>query len=51
MATMADETTINVRPATRDKIREVKGFDRTYDEILSEWVDYHAADTEVDSRR
>lgn len=36
---MAEETTINVHPSTRNKIREIKGFERTYDELLSEWAE------------
>jgi hypothetical protein len=35
---MGEQATINVRPKTRDRIREIKGFDRTYDELLSRWV-------------
>lgn len=33
------ETSINVSPSTHDKIREMKGFDRTYDELLSQWAE------------
>ena len=35
---MAEQATINVRPETRNRVREIKGFDRTYDELLSEWA-------------
>ena len=36
---MADQVTIPVHPETRDKVREIKGFERSYDELLSEWAD------------
>jgi len=35
---MAEQRTVPVSPETRDKIREIKGFERSYDELLSEWA-------------
>ncbi|MDL5360398.1 hypothetical protein [Halalkalicoccus sp. NIPERK01] len=36
---MAEQATIPVTPGLRDRIRRLKGFERTYDEVLSAWAD------------
>ena len=35
---MAEQVSIPVSPNTRNRVREIKGFERTYDELLSEWA-------------
>jgi hypothetical protein len=39
---MSSQASIPVSPSTRDRVREIKGFDRTYDELLAAWADSHA---------
>ena len=36
---MAEQATIPVRPRTRNRVREIKGHERSYDELLVEWVE------------
>jgi len=36
---MAEQATIPVRPRTRNRVREIKGHERSYDELLAEWVE------------
>ncbi len=38
------QTTISVSPETRDRIRELKGVERTYDEVLHEMVEQFEPD-------
>ena len=38
MGGMAKQATISVRPSTRNRVRELKGFERTYDELLREML-------------
>lgn len=42
---MVNQATIPVEPETRDRIRKIKGFERTYDELLLAWVE-HAEERE-----
>ena len=39
---MPSQASIPVSPSTRDRVREIKGFDRTYDELLAAWAESHA---------
>ena len=32
---------INCSPETRDRVREIKGHERNYDELLQEWIKEH----------
>ena len=34
-----NQVTIPVYPETRDRVREIKGFERSYDELLAEWAE------------
>lgn len=36
---MVNQVTIPVKPDTRNRVREIKGFERSYDELLSEWAE------------
>jgi hypothetical protein len=33
--------TISCSPGTRNKVREIRGHGRTYDELLQEWIKEH----------
>jgi hypothetical protein len=46
---MAHQVTIPVSPETRNRVREIKGFERTYDELLSEWASEFADDGRIKS--
>jgi len=35
------ETTIGLSSETRDRLREKKGFERTYDELITELLESH----------
>lgn len=39
MGDMADQATIAVSLGLRDRIRDMKGVERTYEEVLSSWAD------------
>lgn len=39
------QTTISVSPKTRDRIRELKGVERTYDEVLHEMIEQFETDS------
>lgn len=34
-----EQATIPVHPSTRNRVRKMKGVERTYDELLSEWAE------------
>jgi hypothetical protein len=34
-----NQATIPVYPDTRDRVREIKGHERSYDDLLNEWAD------------
>ena len=37
----ADGASINCSPETRDRVRTIKGHERTYDELLRDWIKEH----------
>lgn len=41
---MVEQVTISVHPETRDKIRAIKGVERTYDDLLSMWANAHTTE-------